>query len=66
MPEIVSHHLNVHQDARSVKQKKRHIAQERLKCLEEEVGKLEVGFIREIQYPEWLPNVVLVQKASGK
>ena len=27
---------------------------------------LTAGHIREIQYPEWLANVVLVQKASGK
>ncbi|XP_022888963.1 uncharacterized protein LOC111404382 [Olea europaea var. sylvestris] len=34
---------------------------------EEEVGKLlKVGFIREVQYPDWLANVVLVKKPSGK
>jgi len=27
---------------------------------------LKVGHIREIQYPEWLSNMVLVKKASGK
>jgi len=27
---------------------------------------LNVGHIREIQYPEWLANVVLVKKANGK
>ena len=27
---------------------------------------LSVGHIREIQYPEWLENVVLVKKANGK
>ena len=27
---------------------------------------LSVGHIREIQYPEWLANVVLVKKANGK
>jgi len=27
---------------------------------------LEVGHIREIQYPEWLANMVLVKKANGK
>jgi len=27
---------------------------------------LKVGHIREIQYPEWLANVVLVKKANGK
>jgi len=27
---------------------------------------LSAGHIREIQYPEWLANVVLVKKANGK
>ena len=27
---------------------------------------LEVGFIKEIQYPEWLSNVVVVRKKNGK
>jgi len=27
---------------------------------------LDAGYIREIQYPEWLANVVLVKKANGK
>ena len=31
-----------------------------------EVAKLiEAGFIREIQYPTWLANVVMVKKSSG-
>ena len=33
----------------------------------EEVRKLlEAGFIREVYYPEWLANVVMVKKANGK
>ena len=33
----------------------------------EEVRKLlEVGFIREVYYPDWLANVVMVRKNSGK
>ena len=33
----------------------------------EEVGKLqEAGFIREVYYPNWLANVVMVKKANGK
>ena len=27
---------------------------------------LKVGFIREIKYPEWLANVVVVRKKGGK
>ena len=42
-------------------------AQERDKAIAEEVRKLlEVGFIREVYYPNWLANVVVVKKANGK
>ena len=35
--------------------------------MQEETKKLlSAGHIREIQYPEWLANVVLVKKANGK
>jgi hypothetical protein len=27
---------------------------------------LKAGFIREVDYPEWLANVVLVKKSNGK
>ena len=35
--------------------------------INEEVGKLlKAGAIREVEYPEWLANVVLVKKENGK
>jgi len=35
--------------------------------VQEETKKLlDAGHVREIQYPEWLANVVLVKKANGK
>ena len=35
--------------------------------INEEVSKLlQAGAIREVEYPEWLANVVLVKKANGK
>ena len=41
-------------------------AQERDKAIAEEVRKLlEVDFIREVYYPDWLANVVMVKKANG-
>ena len=37
------------------------------KTINEEVGKLlQAGAIREVEYPEWLANAVLVKKANGK
>ena len=42
-------------------------AQERDKVIAKEVRKLqEADFIREVYYPDWLANVVMVKKANGK
>ena len=66
-PIIITHRLNVSPSFKPVKQKKRSFAPERLKAINEEVGKLlQAGAIREVEYPEWLANVVLVKKANGK
>ena len=41
--------------------------QERDQAIAEEVRKLqEADFIREVYYPDWLANVVMVKKANGK
>ena len=42
-------------------------ALERDRAVAEEVRKLqEASFIREVYYPDWLTNVVMVKKASEK
>ena len=42
-------------------------AQEQDKAVAEEVRKLlEAGFIRELYYPDWLANVVMVRKNNRK
>ena len=42
-------------------------ALERDRAVAEEVRELqEASFIREVYYPDWLTNVVMVKKASGK
>ena len=66
-PTIITHKLNTNPSFKSVKQKHRSFAPERQKAINEEVGKLlQAGAIREVEYPEWLANVVLVKKANGK
>ena len=66
-PTIITHRLNVSPSFKPVKQKKRSFAPERQKAINEEVGKLlQAGAIREVEYPEWLANVVLVKKENGK
>jgi len=52
---------------RPVRQRKRKFNEERRQVIKEEMRKLlSAGHIREIQYLEWLANVVLVKKANGK
>ena len=66
-PAIITHRLNVSPSFKPVKQKRRSFAPERQKAINEEVGKLlQAGAIKEVEYPEWLANVVLVKKANGK
>ncbi|XP_065623514.1 uncharacterized protein LOC136064949 [Quercus suber] len=66
-PSVMVHKLNVKPATPPVRQKKRVFAHERDLAIAEEVRKLlEAGFIREVYYPEWLANVVMVKKASGK
>ena len=63
---VITHRLNVSPSFKPVK-KKRSFAPKRQKAINEEVGKLlQADAIREVEYPEWLANVVLVKKANGK
>ena len=66
-PAVITHRLNTNPFFKLIKQKCKSIAPERQKAINEEVGKLlQAGAIREVEYPEWLANVVLVKKANGK
>ncbi|XP_073121636.1 uncharacterized protein [Henckelia pumila] len=49
------------------REKKRHFGPEKDKVIKKEVDELlRAGHIREVQFPIWLSNVVLVPKSSGK
>jgi hypothetical protein len=66
-PLVISHRLYVDPNHRPIKQKRRNFARERNQAIHEEVEKLlQAGFIQEVDYPEWLANVVLVKKMSRK
>ena len=66
-PPVITHRLSVSLSFKPIKQKRRSFAPERKKPINEEVGKLlQAGAIKEVEYPEWLANVVLVKKANGK
>ena len=61
------HHLSMDATVRPVCQRRRKFNEERQQVVKDETQKLlSVGHIREIQYPEWLANVVLVKNANGK
>uniref|UniRef100_A0A2N9FDC4 Uncharacterized protein n=1 Tax=Fagus sylvatica TaxID=28930 RepID=A0A2N9FDC4_FAGSY len=65
--EVMVHKLNVNPSVHPVKQKRRVFAPERNEAIMTEVDKLlTAGFIREVYYPEWLANVVMVKKPNGK
>ncbi|RVW17419.1 hypothetical protein CK203_094149 [Vitis vinifera] len=66
-PSIASHRLNVFSTARPVRQRIRRFHPDRQRVIRNEIDKLlEAGFIREVSYPDWLANVVVVPKKEGK
>jgi len=66
-PDFLCHRLAMDPQVRPVRQKRRKFNEERRQVIHEETHKLlDAGHIREIQYPEWLVNVVLVKKSNGK
>ena len=66
-PTVITYRLNTNPSFKPVKKKRRSFAPKRQKAINEKVGKLlQAGAIREVEYPEWLANVVLVKKANGK
>jgi len=66
-PDFLCHRLTMDPKVRPVRQRRRKFNKERRQVVREETKKLlDAGHIREIQYLEWLANVVLVKKANGK
>ncbi|KAL2231204.1 UNVERIFIED_CONTAM: Retrovirus-related Pol polyprotein from transposon [Sesamum indicum] len=66
-PEVIVHILNVDPIARPVQQKKRSFGNDKNEIIWKEVDKLlKAGYVSEVQYTDWLSNVVLVPKSSGK
>ncbi|XP_075663198.1 uncharacterized protein LOC142632734 [Castanea sativa] len=66
-PEVICHHLNINPHATPRQQPPRRASQEHAEAVKEEVGKLkQAGAIKEIFYPEWLANTVVVKKKNGK
>ena len=66
-PKFIIHKLNVDPSFPPKKQKPRRSAKEHVEALRQEVGKLkEAGAIKEIFFPDWLANTVVVRKKNDK
>nr|XP_023885550.1 uncharacterized protein LOC111997666 [Quercus suber] len=66
-PSIVVHHLAIKKGVHPVKQAQRRFRPELIPQIETEVNKLiEASFIREVQYPEWIANIIPVKKKNGQ
>ena len=66
-PNFICHHLNVNPTVVLKKQPPWRFSKERAKAVKEEVMKLNrAGAIKEVFYPEWLANIVVVKKKLGK
>lgn len=64
---LITHQLHVSPHFPSIQQRPRHFGENKEPAMKEEVSKLlHADFIREVQYPTWLANVVMVKKARGK
>ena len=66
-PSIASHRLNITLSLRPIRQKVRRFHLDRQKIIQSEIDKLLAAeFIREVEYPDWLANVVVVPKKKKK
>ena len=64
-PSVMVHRLNVSSSFPPIHQKKRVFTPEGDQPIAKEIYKLqEANFIREVYYPDWLANVVMVKKAN--
>ncbi|XP_074299207.1 uncharacterized protein LOC141630260 [Silene latifolia] len=66
-PSVITHRLNVDPSFPLDQQKRQKFAPERNEVINHEVDNLlAAGKIREVNYPEWLSNVVVVPKKNNK
>ena len=66
-PGLACHQLNVNPEAVPRKQPPRPSSKDHAKTIKTEVNKLkQARAIKEIFYPEWLANIVVIKKKNGK
>jgi hypothetical protein len=65
-PNLIMHHLSINTRVRPIKQKLRKMHPHIALMVKEELKKLlDVGFIRSIDYAEWISNIVPISKPDG-
>ena len=66
-PNFICHHLNINPSITPKKQPPQRPSKEHANAIRNEVIKLkQAGAIKEVFYPEWLANTVVVKKKNGK
>jgi hypothetical protein len=64
---VIEHRLQVSPNAKPKKQKLDKMVEEKVQAAKAEVQRLlDAGFVREVAYPQWLSNVIMVKKKNGK
>jgi hypothetical protein len=65
--DVIEHSLNVDPSFRPRKQRLRKMSDDKAEGAPNKVKRLlSAGVIREVKYPEWLANTVMVKKVNGK
>ncbi|CAL8162859.1 unnamed protein product [Prunus armeniaca] len=65
-PYVINHRLSICPSFKLILQKRQAYDAERYEAMKLEVDKLKtIDFIREVAYPIWLANLVLVKKTGG-
>ena len=65
--DFICHHLNVNLSITPRKQPPRHSSKDHYEAVKDEVTKLKrARAIKEVFYPEWLANTMVVKKKNGK
>ena len=66
-PKFICHHLNVNPSVTPKRQPPQHPSNEHVEAVKSKVTKLkQAGAIKEVFYPQWLANTVVVKKKTGK
>jgi hypothetical protein len=61
--ELIDHELHIDPNAKPIKQRLHHFAQDKKDVIKKELARLlDAGFIHDLYHPDWLANPVLVSK----